>query len=613
MSFVNPWGLLGLLSLPAIAAIHLFQRRFPPLLVAGAHLWGAETRQQTTGRRRDRLPISTSLLLELLAGLIFSLALSQPRVGEMGSARHLVVVLDNSASMSAQPAAGLSFRDAAVARLEERMDTMERNSRVTLIRSGLQPTLIGSPAMSLDDARSVLVEWHPRATPHDFHPAWDEASRVIGTEQPFLFLTDHIPDDAHGLPRGMEVISVGRRLPNVAIATARWTFDAERGEGQLFVRVANISEAPKRVTLSAHADGRTVLQQPLDLPADGSIPLETSLPGGLGRLTISLNAPGDGLAVDNTVTLVEPKVRLVTVAVALPSDGAATRLVQRVLSAASDVQLGPVAEADLIIGPAGELPAPAEAQWWFGIGPINPSPVVRNQAKDLIGPYLIEKQHPLMDGIVLGGVVWGGVQPTDFDLRPLISAGRIPLLGQVAGLVSTAFVMNIDLSRSNIGESPDWPILMTNLLELRRAELPGLRLWNYRLNETIRFRAEPATDEAGDANDRELRLVQPSGDERSLIRDRNDLVEITRLDETGVYEVQDGGQVVGEFAVNFFDEEESSLAGLAPGEREARVTSEASQIAIDDPYSWLMAAAIAALLAAILVDWYVLRPRGTRG
>ncbi len=613
MSFVNPWGLLGLLSLPVIAAIHLFQRRFPPLLVAGAHLWGAETRQQTTGRRRDRLPVTASLLLELLAGLIFSLALSQPRLGEMDSANHLVVVLDDTASMSAQPAGDASFRDAAVARLEERLDTMDRSGRVTLIRSGRQPTLIGKPAMLLDEARSMLAEWQPHATPHDFHSAWDEASRIVGTEQPFLFLTDHIPDDAEGLPRGMEAVSVGRRLPNVAIATARWTFDSQRGEGQLFVRVANRSADPKRVTLSAHADGQTVLQQPLDLPANGSIPLETSLPGGLGRLDISLDAPGDGLAVDNRVTLVEPKVRLVTVAVALPSDGAASWLVQRVLIAASDVQLGPVSEADLIIGPAGELPALAAVQWWFGIGPLNPSPVVRKQAKDLIGPYLIEKQHPLLDGVVLGGVVWGGVQPTDLNLRPLISTGRATLLGQVTGLASTAFVMNIDLSRSNIGESPDWPILMTNLLELRRAALPGLRLWNYRLNETIRFRAKPATDDASDAADRELRLVQPSGDERPLIRDRNDLVEITRLNETGVYEVRDGEDVVGEFAVNFFDEEESSLAGLAPGERQARVMSEASQIAIDDPYSWLMAAAIAVLLAAILMDWYVLRPRGMGG
>ncbi len=609
MYFANPWGLLGLISLPVIAAIHLFQRRFPPLLVAGAHLWGAETRVQTAGRRRDRLPITATLLLELLAGLIFSLALAQPRFGELGSVSHLVVVLDDSASMSATPPGEVRFRDAAITRLAERVEEMDRDSRVTLIRSGLQPTLLGGRAALWDEARAVLADWQPRATKHDFQPAWDEAARIVGTNGQFLFLTDRIPEDTTALPRGMDMISAGRRLPNVAISTARWTFDSESGEGQLFLRIANRAGDMAKATLSAQASDQTILQQAIDVPANGSLPLEVAVPGGLGVLSVTIRADGDGLDVDNTVTLVEPKVRLLTVAVALPEDSTALRLTRRVLQAASDVQLGSSTDADLIIGSASSLPSLTTDQWWFGIGPLNDSAVIRNQAKDLIGPYLIEKQHPLMDGIVLGGVVWGGVQPTDLDLRPLVSAGRIPLLGQLAALTSTAFLMNIDLARSNIGESPDWPILMTNLLEQRRDELPGLRRWNYRLNEIVRFRAEPVADDA-EGTTQELRLLQPSGDERPLIRDRNDLVEITRLDETGVYEVLDGDRIVGEFAVNFFDEEESSLTALAPGERQARVTTEATRLSIDDPYSWLMAIAILLLIGAILMDWYVLRPRG---
>ncbi len=611
MYFANPWGLLGLISLPIIAAIHLYQRRFPPLLVAGAHLWGAETRVQTAGRRRDRLPITATLLLELLAGLIFSLALAQPRFGELGSVSHLVVVLDDSASMAAQPTGDLSFRDAAIARLAERVEEMERDSRVTLIRSGLQPTLLGGRAMLWDEARGALADWQPHATQYDFQPAWDEAARIVGTNGRFLFLTDHIPEDTTALPRGMDMISVGRRLPNVAISTARWTFDSETGEGQLFLRIANRSGDAVRANMRALSGDRTILQQTIDVPANGSLPLEVVVPGGLGVLTVNISVLSDGLDIDNTVTLVEPKVRVLSVAVVLPEDTAALRLTQRVLQSVSDVQLGSAEEADLIIGSAGTLPQLTPAQWWFGIGPLNDSAVIRKQAKDLIGPYLIEKQHPLMDGIVLGGVVWGGVQPTDLDLRPLVSAGRIPLLGQLVELTSTVYVMNVDLARSNIGESPDWPILMTNLLEQRRDELPGLRRWNYRLNEVVRFRAEPVADET--VNDRELRLVLPSGEKRPLIRDRNDLVEITRLDETGVYEVRDGERVVGEFAVNFFDEEESSLAALAPGERQARVTTEVTRLSIDDPYSWLMALAILLLIGAVLMDWYVLRPRGMGG
>jgi Ca-activated chloride channel homolog len=611
MYFANPWGLLGLLSLPIITAIHLFQRRFPPLLVAGAHLWGAETRVQTAGRRRDRLPITASLLLELAAGLIFSLALAQPRFGEMGSVAHLVVVLDNSASMSGTPADEPGFRETAVATIGERMDELGRDARVTLIRSGILPTLLGQQAMPWDQARSALSEWQPQAPRHDFSSAWDEAARIVGEDGKFLFVTDLIDERSSTLPMGMEIVSVGRRLPNVAISTARWTFDSETGQGTLFVRISNYGSAPVTATLTGTASEQTILEQQIPLDADSAAPLEVGIPGGIGQLTLNVSAPGDGLAVDNTVTLVEPKVRLLSVAVTLPDDSAEQRLVRRALSAMSDVQLGPPEQAHLLIGPAGDLPEPRGELWWLGIGPINPSPIVRRQARDLLGPYLVEKQHPLLDGIVLGGVVWGGVQPTDLPLRPLISAGRTVLLGQLIETAMPAWLMNVDLARSNLGESPDWPILMTNLIERRRDELPGLRLWNFHVGETIAFRAPPT--EANATRTDALTLVHASGSERTLVRDRSDHVEITRLERTGVYEVLDREDVIGRFAVNFFDADESrSLAALAPGRRQARAETIATRLSIDDAYSWLMVLAILLLLAAILTDWYVLRPRGGR-
>lgn len=614
MYFANPWGLLGLLSLPIIAAIHLYQRRFPPLLVAGAHLWAAETRVQTAGRRRDRLPITASLLLELLAGLIFALALAQPRFGELGSVVHLVAVLDDSASMSGQSVDEPGFRESAIATIGERMDSLGRKARVTLIRSGLQPTLLGQQAMSWDQARGVLADWHPHAPRHDFSPAWDEAARMVGVDGQFLFVTDVIDEQSTTLPLGMEVVSVGRKLNNVAISTARWSFDSATGEGRLFLRLSNYGNTPVNATLTATANEQVILQQKIALDARNAAPLEVAIPGGVGQLTLNVSAPGDGLAVDNTVTLVEPKVRMLTVAVTLPADSTAQRLVQRAIAAMPDVQLGTPEESHLLIGPGGELPDPRGNLWWFGIGPINPSPLVRKQAKDLLGPYLVEKQHPLMDGLVLGGVVWGGVQPTDLALRPLISSGRIVLLGQLVDIPMSAWLMNIDLDRSNLGESPDWPILMTNLVERRRDELPGLRLWNFHLNETITFQAPPSEASASSVDAEPLQLMHASGAKRTLIRDRNDVVEITRLNETGVYEVLDGGTSLGQFAVNFLDADESASVGkLAPGRRQARAESTTSRLSIDDPYSWLMVLAILLLLAAILSDWYVLRPRGQGG
>ena len=38
MIFATPWGLLALLAIPGIIAIHLFRRRFPVRPVAGLFL-----------------------------------------------------------------------------------------------------------------------------------------------------------------------------------------------------------------------------------------------------------------------------------------------------------------------------------------------------------------------------------------------------------------------------------------------------------------------------------------------------------------------------------------------------------------------------------------------
>jgi hypothetical protein len=327
--------------------------------------------------------------------------------------------------------------------------------------------------------------------------------------------------------------------------------------------------------------------------------------GGLGRLYITISSPDDGLATDNEVVLVEPAVRTVTIHNTLPTDSQEAELTARVLSAISDWQPGPANDAHLWITPAGELPPPREDLWWLGIGPIDPSEEARSAARALAGPYVIEKQNILMDGVVLGGVVWGGVQPLELEMVPIISSGSTVLMGQLVGTETLGYLMNIDVAASNLGESPDWPILLVNFIENRREALPGLRRWNYRLNEAVGLRIDPpATDDPVD-----LQLVEPDGTRRTLIRDRNHIVEVTRLDQTGVYRIEEGEQLHGVFAVNFFDPEESTLTSLAPGRHRPTETWEPTRIALDNPYSWLMVLAILLILGSILYDWYVLRPK----
>src|SRR4029077_3124877 len=137
--------------------------------------------------------------------------------------------------------------------------------------------------------------------------------------------------------------------------------------------------------------------------------------------------------------------------------------------------------------------------------------------------------QPVLEGVVLGGVVWGGIQPLPYDTTPLISSGNLVLLSLLSGTRTIGYVFNIDLSRSNLAESPDWPILLTNLVELRRESLPGLSRWNYRLGENVRFRLFEGEGE-GSAAAGSLSLIH---DGKTKPIARTSLVELPPLEETG--------------------------------------------------------------------------------
>jgi Ca-activated chloride channel homolog len=270
------------------------------------------------------------------------------------------------------------------------------------------------------------------------------------------------------------------------------------------------------------------------------------------------------------------------------------------------------------VASAETLPESRRELWWLGIGPVEVSVAAKQAARDLLGPYLKEKRDPLLEGVSLGGVIWGGVQSLAVDATPVISAGDELLLSRLNGTRSTALLLNVDLSRSNLTESPDWPILINNLVEQRRNTLPGLRRWNYRLNEDIQFRLFEGIVEPSDLSGRRLTFqrvseVAGAAEHAEAARPRNlartAVVEIPPLDQTGFFQINDGEEVLGEFAVNFFDSAESDLTGLRAGIRLPPVDGKATDYTVDNPFTWAILAGLLLIMVLAFVDWYVVGPR----
>lgn len=611
MIFANPWGLLALLALPVIAGIHLFHRRFPPLVVGGTHLWGLPRETPIAGRKQERLPISLTLLLELLAALLIALLLSQPRLGDWGTAKHLIIVLDHSASMQAQPAGELSFRDAVVNLARERIADLNRGSRVTVIRSGHRPVTLAGPAARPQQALDVLDDWQPTAASHDAQTAWDLAAQFAGDSGEVLFLTDRMPAEDRPLPRQMSVVAVGQPLPNVLLTSARRKRGIGDEAGSVYVRLVNYSgESTAAIvkgslTTDDGKPGAVVFQSPVTLPPGGEVPRLFPLANDVGEIVVEVSTATDGLALDNRATLPVPGERTVKYALELPADDPSTKQIKRVFSVLPDLVITTRERANLVLSTPTPLPSSDRELWWLGIGPLSRTEAAREATTDLTGPYILEKNHPLVDGLSLGQLIWRGAQPLTLDAAPLIACDRLPLLVQLNGTKTTAFILNADLEpaansstgRSQLADSENWPILLSNLVELRREDLPGLRRANYRVGETVRFRWN-------DAESLQLVPIEPSPTltERPLAQDNRGVVAISGLDEPAVYNVLQGEEVIGRFAVNFEDRRESVLTALNSGEREAAATADTTFLP-DNTYTWPILIVTAVLLGLLLLNW----------
>ena len=106
------------------------------------------------------------------------------------------------------------------------------------------------------------------------------------------------------------------------------------------------------------------------------------------------------------------------------------------------------------------------------------------------GPFVMDRTHPLTDGLSLRGVIWGAGKTEGLDGNPVIMAGNIVLLTDAESQTEAGFARHELRCRlrpdlSTLQDSPDWPILIWNILHWRTAQAIGPIAPNVRLGETV--------------------------------------------------------------------------------------------------------------------------------
>jgi len=592
--FQSPLGLLALLGVPAVVLLHLFRRRFERRPVSALFLWEAHVTTTLSGRRRERLLRSPSFWCELLLAALLGLAFAGPRACGTLEARHLVVVLDGSASMAAGSTAADGERTSPAARalddLRGRIDDLPSGSRVTVVESGQLPRILIGPAAFPREAAARLEAYRPEGGRHDLGPAVSLAQEVAGEGAVTVF-SDRFEPELHHPDVGL--VALGAPRENLAITRAHRSLpdDDSAGAEEALLTVANFSRRPRQARVELLLGEELLATRTLDLGAGArghlTVPLPVNTPAVRARLA------GDGLAIDDEAWLAPAPPRELLLATDL--DEAARRflglerpgqeslgrwrsLVPR-SSAAPDLESAALAISSQVAG--------GEGTWCLTLESAG------SERLDLIGPYLIDKRHPLLAGVTLDGVVWSASADLELPGVPIVSAGDLPLLTEERSGARRIFHANLDWRRSSLQRTPDWPILLDNLARLRRDELVGPRSTNLAVGEVFTYHdIEPA----------EYQLTGPDG--RRELRAQA-VLEVDGLERTGLYELRRGGQSLVQIGVHFGDDSESDLRELSTGERVA-----AAELAAQESGSSAVILLLAALaLAALLLDWWVLRSR----
>ncbi len=551
-TFTLPLGFLALLAIPGLVAIYLLRTRSRHYPVSSLMLWVNQRQARQGGLRVDRLQTPLLFLLELLTIILLALAAAAPIIRTARGAIPLMVVLDDSFSMMA--GADDTFKSRAIAAFEEELAPQglnplaNRRYAVRFVLAGTEPQVLNEVARTAGEAVTQLEVWRCLSPSADLEAAISLAAELGGAKALILVLTDEPPSQMLEADR-MQWWSFGIPQPNIAFVNATRTA-TDSGE-RCLLEITNLSPDARSTELVVETKG-TAAQ-------------ETASP--LRRLTLEigprmtrrifLNLPpetpalrarisNDILEIDNEVVLLPQRRKPVRVDIRI-QDPQLRSLIESAL-ASTDRALSVDVDPELVfVDEAAVVDDSAEA-WYIHV-------ISEPEASAYLGPFVVDLTHPLTEGLSLGGVVWGAGLTEQLMGTPIITAGNVPLLTDTERFTRIHELrLRLRPDLSTFQNSPNWPILMWNLLQWRASQTPGLERANLRLGEVAVLTTKLGTEF--------VEIVSPDGE--MLVQPMPDRTINLKAEAVGIYEVDTGLDKYA-FSSNALYQSESDLTDKATG------------------------------------------------
>ena len=533
-----PLALIALTTLPALAAIYILRNRFRRRQVSSLMLWRFQTQSKAGGAKVHRLQLPLLFFLELLALLLLVVAATGPHWKLPQSTRPLIVVLDDSFSMRAVHD-GVSVQDQARKYLEK-MFKFQPPPSTRLILAGTEPRSLGSSARSWHEVADLLGDWKCWAPDSKLDAGITLASELGKQQANILVLTDHAPEAQKISNPRLEWHAFGAPVDNVAFVNASRT--AFGDEDRCLLEIANYSANSRTTRLLIQAGTNTLQSSLVSLNGRENQRLVFNVPAATPALHASLEA--DALLEDNDVQLLPPIRKHVRVEVSL-TNAAQQSLIDRTLEA-TGLRAAISSDPELIIHDHDSV---VNSNSW-SLAWNSPA-----EATAFTGPFIVDNSHPLATGIELEGVIWAAPTGTNTPGEiPVILAGNTPLLSVRDDFIGRRHLtLNYNPFLSTLQNTPDWPILICNILQWRISEMPGLKESNARLGTDVNFQTtgEPVS------------IVRPDATREDFLKPGGELALDTPM--PGIYSVS-MGSVTNQFAVNVLAADKSDLVHCVTGQ-----------------------------------------------
>ena len=551
-TFTLPLGFLSLLAIPGLVAIYLLRTRSRRYPVSSLMLWVNQQQARQGGLRVERLQTPLLFFLELFTIILLALAVAAPIIRTTRGAIPLMVVLDDSFSMLA--GADETPKTRAIAALEAELAAQgfnplaNRRYAVRYVLAGTEPQVLNEAARTTDEAIAQLDAWRCLSPSADLEAAISLAAEIGGPKSLILVLTDESPSQILEADR-IQWWAFGIPQSNIAFVNAtRTTVDS--GE-RCLLEITNLSPHARSAELiveikdsAVQGENSLLRRSTLEIGPRATHRIFLNLPPKTPLLRARIS--DDALAIDNEVILLSQRRKPLRVDIRI-QDLRIRSLIENAL-ASTDRALSTKAVPELVFLDDTAAADDSTEAWYMRI-------ITEPEASAYLGPFVIDLTHPLTEGLSLSGVVWGAGVKEQFMGIPIITAGNVPLLTDSERFTGTHELrLRLRPDLSTLQNSPNWPILMWNLLQWRASQTPGLERTNLRLGENTVLTAKRGTTS--------VEVVSPDGD--VSVKNVPDKTINLKAETVGIYEIREGMDKYA-FSSNALYQAESDLMDKATG------------------------------------------------